>query len=140
MKRIQFYPGIVLESKLDVEAQKLGVSVSTLVVDLLNDYYGLVPKNTLSLTQSTTKILEEVEEYICKLKLNDEFDLLSASKTFKNIEMVSAGKPSTNRANIGKSFSKKIGKAPFSNVEVVYRPDGKVKKTHNNATIYKVVL
>jgi len=139
MKRIQFYPGNALEAKLDAEAQRLGVSVSTLVVDLLNDYYGLVPKNTLSLTQVTTKVLDEVKDYISNLKPNDEFDLLKASNTFKNIEMVSSGKPSTNRANIGKSFSKRIGKTPFVNVDVVYRPDGKVKKSRNNATIYKVV-
>jgi hypothetical protein len=139
MKRIQFYPGRALEAKLDEEALRLGVSVSTMVVDLLNELYGLVPKNTLSLTQATTQVLDEVTEYINTLNVNDEFDLLSASDSFKNIDMISSGKPSAIRASIGRSFSKNIGTDRFSNIEIAYRSDGKVKKTNNNATIYKVV-
>lgn len=138
MKRIQFYPEITLETRLDTEAKELGVSVSTLVADLLNDHYGLIPKNTLSLTQATTLVLSEVKDYIKNLKPTDEFDL-SVSPTFKSIEMVSAGKPSANRANIGRTFAKKIGKSPFSSVTIARRPNGKPKKNLNNATIYTIL-
>lgn len=137
MKRIQFYPSPILAEMLATDAQTSSVGVSTLVVDLLNHHYRLVPKNKLSLTQTTVQVLDEVEEYVKTLKINEEFDLLTASETFRKIDMVSAGKPSTNRANIGRSFSKQIGKPRFINVNVAYRPDKKIKKSHNNATIYK---
>ena len=41
--RIQFYPSPELENSLTNEAKQLGVNVSTLVNDLLNNHYGLIP-------------------------------------------------------------------------------------------------
>lgn len=137
MERVQFYPNTLLKTALDNDSKVKGVSVSALVVEILLEYYGLIPKNTLSLEQTTEQVFLEVKEYIETLNSNMEFDLLIASKTFKNIEMVSKGKPSTNRAYVGKKFAKSIGKEPFLNVGRVY-VNGKLKKSVNNATIYKV--
>lgn len=44
--RIQFYPTTDLEEKLNQESTRLGIALSVLVVDALNDYYGLKLPNT----------------------------------------------------------------------------------------------
>jgi len=139
MERIQFYPSTALKAALDQDAETKKISISALVTGILNTHYGLTPQNTLSLAETLTLVISEIKEYIKTLNINDEFDLLTASETFKNIEMVSSGKPSTNRATIGKIFSKRIGKEPFQNVEICRNTlDGKVKKTQNNATMYRI--
>lgn len=139
MERIQLYPSAALKAALDQDAALKKQSISALVIEILNTHYGLTPQNTLSLSETLTLVMNEIEEYIKTLNTNVEFDLLTASVSFKNIEMISSGKPSTNRATIGKSFSKRIGKEPFQNVEICRNPiDGKVKKTQNNATMYRI--
>ena len=140
MKRIQFYPNEVLEKILNEEAQKIGVSISTLVVDLLNEHYGLVKKNTYSESQLTQIIFGELKDYVAKQNSDEEFDLLKASKTFATIEMTFAGKPSTIRAKIGKKFAALVGiPGPFEDVSIAYKTNGKVKKNINNATIYQII-
>lgn len=39
--RIQFYPNTDLEKILSKKSKELGVSLSTLVVDVLNEYFGI---------------------------------------------------------------------------------------------------
>lgn len=139
MSRIQFYPDESLIEALNEDATKLGVAVSTLVTDILKRHYGLVPNTTLSETELNAKVFEEVKAYISALKPGDEFDLHAASKTFANIQMVYAGKPSMIRAKIGKSFAKAVGTpGDFVQVSVKLRPDGKIKRNKNNAAIYVV--
>jgi len=139
MRRIQFYPGEALEKKLDEDTQKLGVSVSTLVVDLLNEHYGLISKNTLSLSQLTKIVLDEIKEYVNDPSSDKEFDLLKASQTFATIEMADSRKPSIIRAKIGKKFAEHVGMpGPFLNVTPIYKANGKVKKNINNATVYGI--
>ena len=70
-----------------------------------------------------------------------EFDLLTASNIFKTIEMTFDGKPSTIRAKIGKDFSKQIDLGQsFPKVKRSYKSNGKLKKSENNATVYKIVV
>lgn len=139
MRRIQFYPNEILNKKLEREAEKLGVSVSTLVVDTLNDYFGLTVKGALSESQLTKRVLEEIERYINNPNSKKEFDLFTASETFKTIEMTFQGKPSTVRAKIGKKFASMIEKpGPFENISVAYKENGKPKKNSNNAFIYQI--
>ena len=136
MNRVQFYPSKPLADILSAEALKNGVSVSQFVTDLLEDYYGLSNKSGLSITQLTTTVLNEVEEYVRQANGNIEFDLNMASATYRNIDMTCGKKPSTVRASIGRSFASKIGMAPFANVRkcVVY---GNQKLSVNNALVYE---
>lgn len=138
MRRIQFYPNQELEQRLEKEASNLGVSVSTLIVDLLNERFGLVSKNKYSESQLTKKVFDELKAFVSDPKnLGKEFDLLTASETFKTIEMTFDGKPSTIRAKIGKEFSKQLDSGlSFQQVQRSYKPNGKLKKSINNATIY----
>lgn len=46
--RIQFYPSEALEIELNNKAKQLDVSVSTLVNDLLNKHFRLIPAMSLS--------------------------------------------------------------------------------------------
>lgn len=140
MKRIQFYPSKELESKLEEEALKLGISISSLVNEKLNEIYCTNAKSNLSLSELTTKVLGEVKAYINSPDAKPEFDILTASNTFANIEMTWTGKPSTLRAQIGKNFSKQIGKGDFSNIERAEHPNGKPKLSKNNASVYKITL
>jgi len=141
MERIQFYPNEHLLKSLNEDAKKHNVAISTLVTDMLNRYYGLVPNASLSESDLTTKVFDEVKAYILNLQSGDEFDLISASTTFANINMVYAGKPSTIRAKIGKNFAKKIGKIGiFHNVSVKLKSDGNIKRNQNNAAIYVIPM
>ncbi len=136
MQRVQFYPSADLANILETEAKKNGVSVSTFVTDLLNEYYELAQKNRPTITRLTTTVLKEVEEYINKSKAPIEFDLNTASKTYREIAMTCGKKPSTVRASIGRSFGGKIGKVPFSNVRQCL-VNGKNKLSSNNALVYE---
>ena len=142
MKRIQFYPTQELEQRLKSEASNLGVSVSTLVVDLLNEKFSLGNKNKYTESQLTKMVFDEIKSFVSDPKNNGkEFDLLTASNTFKTIEMTFDGKPSTLRAKIGKEFSKQIDLGQsFPKVKRSYKSsNGKLKKSENNATVYKIV-
>jgi hypothetical protein len=141
MRRIQFYPSQELEQRLAEEASNLGVSVSTLVVDLLSEHYRMVAKNMYSESQITKMVFDELKSFVSDPNnAGKEFDLLSASETFRSIEMTFEGKPSTIRAKIGKEFSKQVdlGDA-FSKVLRSYKANGKLKKSVNNATIYRII-
>jgi len=59
----------------------------------------------------TATVLKEVEEYLKDKDVNGPFDLNSASKTYKNIDMVCGKKPSAVRASIGRSFGNKNWKS-----------------------------
>lgn len=139
--RTQFYPSEELGKKLNNEAEQLEVSVSILVNDLLNKYYGLIPATSLSNSELRKKIFEEIAEFVTNQKRGKEFDLNEASETYKKIEMVYAGKPSSIKAQIGKEFNNKyVGLVePFITVEQVRLENGKPKLTvSNRAAIYVV--
>lgn len=143
--RIQFYPSEELEKKLNSDAELLEVSASTVVNDLLNKHYGLIPPTALSNAELRKIIFEEisefVEELVTKQGVEREFDLNMASETYKHIEMVYAGKPSIIKAQIGKEFNNKyVGLVePFKCVEQVKLDNGKPKLTvSNRAAIYTV--
>lgn len=136
MRRIQFYPGENLEKKLETNAKTLGVSVSALVVDILNQHFSL-KMDDVPLTELTQMVMHEVEEHIASLEPKAEFTLESASETFRNIDMVAAGgKISAIRANIGKSFARKVGHDTFKHIAIAYKESGKPKKNINNASVY----
>lgn len=136
MNRVQFYPSEKLFNLLSKEASNNGVSISQFVVDLLEYHYGLSNSEVLSITQLTTIVLKEVEDYIKCADGIIEFDLNTASETYRNIDMTCGKKPSTVRASIGRSFGSKIGKSPFSNVRKCV-VDGNQKLSVNNALVYE---
>ena len=53
--------------------------------------------------------------------------------------MVADGKPSTNRATVGKIFVSKLGKGEFKNVAIVRTKSGAAKKSVNRATLYEIL-
>jgi hypothetical protein len=138
MNRIQFYPDEALNKKLDDDAAKRGVATSALVSDILRRYYGLVPENTLSESDLTEKVFDEVKDYIDNKAKDVPFDLLTASPTYATVEMSYAGKPSTLRAKIGKAFFKKIGTGDFACVKPKMKSNGKILQSINNANMYVV--
>lgn len=140
MERIQFYPSTQLKELLETEAKNKGISISSLVVELLQEHYEIKPKPVIALSDAIDKVLNEVEEYVKCISVDETFDLLTASETFKNIEMTVEGKPATNRATLGKIFASKIGIQPFENVELSYKSDGvTIERSKNKATMYKKV-
>ena len=64
MDRVQFYPSPVLANLLKSDASSNGVSVSQFVTDLLEKYYGISAKKSISITQLTAIVLKEVEGYV----------------------------------------------------------------------------
>lgn len=136
MERIQFYPEKELLKVLNKDAETYGVSISALVSDILKQYYGLISNNSMSETELTAKIFNEIKAYVDNLESGKEFDLSRASETFANIEMSYKGKPSIIRAKVGKNFARNIGANDFKEVYVQHRRDGKIKRNSNNAAIY----
>ncbi len=137
MRRIQFYPNQELEQKLDEEANLSGMSISALVNEKLNELYFPREENDLPLSVLTAQVLNEIQEYADNFDNPSEFDILSASKTFGEIEMISKKKPSAVRASIGRSFASKVGAGKFINIEQI-NENGKLKLSINNAIMYKV--
>ena len=135
--RVQFFPSLVLKNKLTVEAAKKGMRISEFVVDLLEDYYGLKPK--MSLSQLKQTVFSEIEAYINTEEFFS-FDLFTASETFRNISMIVAEthKPQTIRASIGKAFASCVGKeGPFIDIEP-YIVNGKQKLSVGNRSMLYV--
>lgn len=116
-------------------------SLSQLTIDILLRHYGLAfaksPKEPLS--KVTKNVLNEVEAFVKENQSGTKFDLLTASKSFKNIHMIADGKPSTNRATVGKIFASKLGAGPFATVSIVRTESGAVKKSVNRATMYQIL-
>lgn len=138
MQRIQFYPSNSLASILNAEATKSGVSVSQFVTDLLEEYYGVSTKSNPSITQLTTKVIDEVAEYVRNSPKSTTFDLNTASATYRDIPMTAGKKPKTIRASIGRSFATKLGKGDFVNVQKYIVNDKQVLSV-NNALMYEIV-
>ena len=140
--RIQFYPTPEQEAKLNNEAAKQGVSVSVLLIDIINKYYGLVGPNTKTEAQLEKEVLDEVAIYVSDpANIGIEFDLNKASSTYAQIDMTYAGKPKVVKARIGKTFAKEIGTpGRFSKVKQVMLPNGNPKRTVcNRAALYRVL-
>ena len=139
--RIQFYPTTDLEEKLNQESTRLGIALSVLVVDALNDYYGLKLPNTKKEAELETEVLKEIEAFVNDSgNANTEFDLNMASTTYNQISMTYTGKPKIVKARIGKAFAKKVGvEPPFLNVKQVLLNNGKPKRSvGNRAAVYIV--
>ena len=141
--RIQFFPGPDLEAKLNAEAAVQGVSVSILVVDALNRYYGLIGPNTKTEAQLEREVLDEIAAHVSDpANAGTEFDLNAASITYTQIDMSYAGKPKSLKARIGKTFAKEVGRpGRFSQVEQVLLSNGTPKRTvGNRAAVYRIVV
>lgn len=141
MERIQLYPPENLKTVMRQDAEVKGLSLSQLTVDILMQHYGLaVPvENKKSLPEIIDEVIDEVKAFVKENPAGTTFDLLSASETFKNIHMVADGKPSTNRATVGKVFVSKLGKDEFKNVAIVRTESGAAKKSVNRATLYEIL-
>lgn len=141
MERIQLYPPENLKKVMQQDAEVKGLSISQLTVDILMQHYGLaVPvENKKSLPEIIDEVIDEVKTFVKENPAGTTFDLLSASETFKNIHMVADGKPSTNRATVGKVFVSKLGKDDFKNVDIVRTESGAAKKSVNRATLYEIL-
>lgn len=141
MERIQLYPPENLKNLMQHEANVKCLSMSQLTVDILMNHYGLAVSSTnkKTLPEIIDEVINEVSVFVCENKPGTTFDLLNASVTFKNIHMVADGKPSTNRATVGKVFASKLGKDDFKNVDVLRNESGAVKKSINRATLYIIL-
>lgn len=141
MERIQFYPPENLKKVMQQDAEVKGVSISQLSVDILMEHYRLaVPAtNKKALPEIIDEVIDEVKVFVKNHPSGTTFDLLTASKTFKDIHMVAGGRPSTNRATVGKVFVSKLGKDDFKNVAIVRTESGEAKKSVNRAILYKIL-
>lgn len=136
MERIQFYPNKELKNLLEADARIRGVSISTLVTQMLQRHYGIAPNPAMTLAEAIPTVLDEVESYVYFLDVGETFDLTKASKTFARMGLAVKGKAATNRATVGKVFAAKVGTAPFENIALVYDEDGNVARSESKATLY----
>lgn len=141
MERIQFYPPEILKRVMLQDAKINGISISQLTVDILMEHYGLAvaTENKKALSEIIDEVIGEVKTFVKDHPSGTTFDLLTASETFKNIHMVADGKPSTNRATVGKIFASKLGKDSFKNIVIVRTETGAIKRSPNRATLYRIL-
>lgn len=141
MERIQFYPPEILKRVMLQDAKINGISISQLTVDILMEHYGLAvaTENKKALSEIIDEVIGEVKTFVKDHPSGTTFDLLTASETFKNIHMVANGKPSTNRATVGKIFASKLGKDSFKNIVIVRTEPGAIKRSPNRATLYRIL-
>lgn len=141
MERIQFYPPEILKRVMLQDAKINGISISQLTVDILMEHYGLAvaTENKKALSEIIDEVIGEVKTFVKDHPSGTTFDLLTASETFKNIHMVANGKPSTNRATVGKIFASKLGKDSFKNIVIVRTDTGAIKRSPNRATLYRIL-
>ena len=141
MERIQFYPPEILKRVMLQDAKINGISISQLTVDILMEHYGLAvaTENKKALSEIIDEVIDEVKTFVKDHPSGTTFDLLTASETFKNIHMVADGKPSTNRATVGKIFASKLGKDRFKNIVIVRTETGAIKRSPNRATLYRIL-
>lgn len=141
MERIQFYPPEILKRVMLQDAKINGISISQLTVDILMEHYGLAvaTENKKALSEIIDEVIDEVKMFVKDHPVRTTFDLLTASETFKNIHMVADGKPSTNRATVGKIFASKLGKDSFKNIVIVRTETGAIKRSPNRATLYRIL-
>lgn len=141
MERIQFYPPEILKRVMLQDAKINGISISQLTVDILMEHYGLAvaTENKKALSEIIDEVIDEVKTFVKDHPVRTTFDLLTASETFKNIHMVADGKPSTNRATVGKIFASKLGKDSFKNIVIVRTETGAIKRSPNRATLYRIL-
>lgn len=137
MERIQFYPPEILKRVMLQDAKINGISISQLTVDILMEHYGLAVATEDK--KALSEIIDEVKTFVKDHPAGTTFDLLTASETFKNIHMVADGKPSTNRATVGKIFASKLGKDSFKNIVIVRTETGAIKRSPNRATLYRIL-
>ena len=105
------------------------------------EHYGLAvaTENKKALSEIIDEVIDEVKTFVKDHPAGTTFDLLTASETFKNIHMVADGKPSTNRATVGKIFASKLGKDSFKNIVIVRTETGAIKRSPNRATLYRIL-
>lgn len=141
MERIQFYQPEILKRVMLQDAKINGISISQLTVDILMEHYGLAvaTENKKALSEIIDEVIGEVKTFVKDHPSGTTFDLLTASETFKNIHMVANGKPSTNRATVGKIFASKLGKDSFKNIVIVRTETGAIKRSPNRATLYRIL-
>lgn len=141
MERIQFYPPEILKRVMLQDAKINGISISQLTVGILMEHYGLAvaTENKKALSEIIDEVIDEVKTFVKDHPVGTTFDLLTASETFKNIHMVADGKPSTNRATVGKIFASKLGKDSFKNIVIVRTGTGAIKRSPNRATLYRIL-
>lgn len=144
--RIQFYPSSELSAKLKSDADKDGVSINSVVLDLLNTHYRLISiknsKEISSISILEKKVLDEILCYVQEhLNSEDkEFDINKASPSYREISNNYTHSANALKARIGKIFNKKVGKLPFVNVRQCMLPNGNPKRTpKNRAAIYEIV-
>ena len=131
--RIQFYPGNELMEKLAQEAARKGISITTLVMDILLEHC-----NATSVTSASGDMEAAVFAETRKFAEENpgvEFSLRDASPTFKSIENRSQ------KAHIGHMFNRTMQSCPnepfFRAVHQVMNDDGTPKRSsHNLAALY----
>ena len=134
--KIQLYPSAELAKILIDSAQKKEMSLNALILEVLENEF--LDKEIRPLSELTKLVFDEVKLYV-KQNPSEEFDLLTASETFRSIPMTDEGKPNPIRAQIGKSFANSIKNNRFGlPIQKVKLQNGKNKLSENNSLLYKL--
>lgn len=133
--KIQLYPSDELAQVLSKLAMEKEVSLNALIIEVLENTF--LNKDVRPLSEITEKVFEEVREFV-ENNPYLEFDLLTASETFRGIPMVKVGKPNPIRSQIGRNFANSVSTGRFGlPIQKVTLENGKNKLSANNSLLYK---
>ncbi len=139
MRRCQFYPNEELWKCLETASAERGVSVSSVVVEVLENYFAL-ERGPMNKTDLLSSVFSEVRDFLDTEGLECEFDLLTASPTFSALPMFRGGRPNSVRAQIGRAFATAVRNGAFPGVEPARDGSGKILRSANHATIYRAKM
>lgn len=130
-KKIQVYPSDEVIERLKGDAEQSGKSISRIIVDIVEEHYGVVGENDY--LEDT--IIEEIEDFIYYFEYYVPFELADASETFRNLEGKNAN---AIKASVGRRFGKLAETGKLKDVSVrKAKIESKTMYSLNNAILYE---
>lgn len=133
MKKIQVYPSDEVIEKLSADAKQSGKSISRIIADIVEEYYGFADKDDYLQTEIEDDILREIEEYVFYSEYYVPFEISEASETFQKLE---GKKMNSIRASVGRRFARLVGTGSFTDVRKVVS-NNETAYSLNNALLYE---
>ena len=133
MKKIQVYPSDDVIKELNMDAQQSGKSISRIITDILEEYYGFAGKDDYLQTEIEDVILDEIEEYIFYAQYYTPFEIAETSETFQKLE---GEKSNAIRASVGRRFARLVETGNFRDVRKVMSNEEAIYSI-NNAILYE---
>jgi len=145
--RFQFYPTEELQQRIEFEANRKGISVSSEIIEKLEIAYDIADSGTLDMlpfSELLSRVQKEIEKYIDDYTKNPEehssdFTLIEISKTLQDLSFTDSKKrPNALKGRIGLNIRKNVDRGVVIGITPLLGINGETKK-RNGAALYTVI-